>query len=232
MKKRVAAIIPARAGSKGVKNKNIRLLNGKPLIEYTLDAALSTTSIDQIVVSTNFEPVMDIVDRHPNVSLYRRPEGLATDTATRDDVFIDAVEYLRKKHGEFNYYIYLQPTSPLRVSEDIENALSIAIERDALSVVSVCECDHTPLWSNVLPENHSLENFISREILIKNRQELPTYYRLNGAIYLVEGRMAASGCIDLFGPRSLAYIMPRERSIDIDTEVDLLFTELIISRTI
>ena len=229
MKEHVAAIIPARAGSKGVKNKNIKLLSGKPLIAHTIDAALEAGSIGRIVVSTDSEQVMEIAAGYGNVDILPRPDELATDTASGIEVFLHGITHIRRAYGEFDYYLYLQPTSPLRGPEDIEGALALAVEKQADSVVSVCECEHSPLWCNVLPEDFSLEGFIGPDVRGKNRQELPRYYRLNGAIYIVSSCLARTGKIDFFGPRSYAYPMPVRRSVDIDSPEDFYYAEVLLS---
>lgn len=230
MKPHVAALVPARAGSKGVKNKNIRLLNGKPLIAHTLDTAMAVDSIERVIVTTDSEQVMEIAGTYAKVDLLVRPNELATDAASGIDVFRHGIEHVQKKYGDFDYYVYLQPTSPLRAPEDVEEAIRIAVERNALSVVSVCECAHHPLWCNELPESLSLEGFIPPEIRGKNRQDLPVYYQLNGAVYLVAAELAKSSSIDFFGPRSFACVMPKGRSVDIDTEEDFCFAEMLFSR--
>ena len=230
MNPRVAAIVPARAGSKGVKNKNIRALNGKPLIAHTLDTVLAVDLVKRIVVSTDSDQVMEIAAAYAKVGLLARPKELATDTASGIDVFRHGIQHVRMKYGDFDYYVYLQPTSPLRAPEDIQKALSIAVKKGALSVVSVCECAHHPFWCNVLPKTLSLEGFIPAAIRGKNRQDLPTYYQLNGAIYVVSAELGNSTLFDFFGPRSFACVMPKDRSIDIDSEEDFLLAELILSQ--
>ncbi len=232
MNPHVAAVIPARAGSKGVKNKNIKKLNGKPLISYTLETALAVNFIEQIVVSTDSEQVMEIAAAYAKVDLLARPKELATDTASGIDVFRHGIQHVRMKYGDFDYYVYLQPTSPLRAPEDIEEAIRIAVQRKALSVISVCECAHHPLWCNVLPDSLSLEGFIPPEIRGKNRQDLAVYYQLNGAFYLVAAELANSSSFDFFGPRSFACVMPKDRSVDIDSEEDFIYAEMLFSRKV
>ena len=227
-KSRIAAVVPARGGSKGLRDKNIRPLNGKPLIGYTLECALASGVVDVLAVSTDSERIAGVASAYPGVEIIPRPPLLATDTASGPDVLAHGMAFLTERHGPFDYFFFLQPTSPLRAPGDLRDALALAAEKDALSVVSVCECGHHPLWSNVLPGDLSLESFLRPEVRGKNRQELPRYYQLNGAVYLVSSRIPGRERIDFFGPRSYALVMPRNRSVDIDTLEDFLFAEVLL----
>jgi len=120
----------------------------------------------------------------------------------------------------------LQPTSPLRTSKDIINAVKLAFEKDADVILSVCEAEHSPLWTNILPNDFSMKHFIREEIKGKNRQQLPKLLRLNGAIYLAKVEYFLK-TKDWFGEKSYAYIMPRERSIDIDDYIDFKLAEIL-----
>jgi len=129
----------------------------------------------------------------------------------------------------FDWIMNLQPTSPLRNSEDILKACALMILHRARAVVSVCEVDHHPLWSNILPDDQCMEHFIRPEILNANRQKLPKHYRLNGAIYLAEWeflRLQKSW----YGKDTYAYIMPKERSVDIDTTIDFALAEALLGK--
>ena len=125
----------------------------------------------------------------------------------------------------------LQPTSPLRSSEDILNACSLMTRRQAKAIVSVCEVDHHPWWSNTLPGDHCMEHFIRPEILNVNRQSLPKYYRLNGAVYLAEWDFLREQK-SWYGKYTYAYIMPKERSVDIDTVLDFAWAELLLTKAL
>ena len=186
------AIIPARSGSKGLKDKNIKLLNGKPLIAYSIEAAKKSEIYSHILVSTDSER-------------YGEEMGIVFDTFT-----------------------LLQPTSPLRKYEDIKKAYELFKEKDAIAVVSVCEMEHSPLWSNTLPENNSLSGFL-RADSNKQRQKLETFYRINGAIYMADVKAFLENT-NLYREDCYAYKMPAERSIDIDTELDFKIAETIINQ--
>jgi len=216
----ILTIIPARGGSKGLPGKNTKALGGKPLIAWTIEHATSCEYIDRIIVSTDNEEIAEISIEHGAEVPFMRPWELATDKAST----IDAIRHVLRWLGESEnfrprYVLLLQPTSPLRSREDIDRARDILVARNARSVVSVCETNHHPWWSNTLPENRNMKAFLRPEILNKSRQELPVYYRLNGAIYLAESEylLERNG---FFGPKTFAYVMPNERSVDIDSLLD------------
>lgn len=220
------AIIPARSGSKGLKNKNIKELNGKPLIAYTIEAAIESGSFDKVFVSTDSQQYADIAMEYGADASFLRSSQNSSDTAGSWDVVREVMDVLRGKGEEYDEIMLLQSTSPLRNSEDIVNAVNLLREKNGNAVVSLTECDHSPIWCNTLPESGIMDNFDREEYKDIPRQALPTYYRYNGAIYLVTveelyniEHMLEHGCY--------AYIMPQSRSIDIDTALDFLIAETI-----
>ncbi|WP_029688939.1 acylneuraminate cytidylyltransferase family protein [Thermoanaerobacter sp. A7A] len=227
--KTILALIPARGGSKGVPRKNIKLLLDKPLIAYTIEAALQVDFIDKVIVSTDDLEIAQISREYGAEVPFLRPYELATDEAKSIDVILHAMDWMEKEHGAFNLILLLQPTSPFRNSEDIKTALDIFFEKNAKAVVSVCEAEHSPLWMNTLNDDLNMKDFIRKNILNKNRQELGKYYRINGAIYIAEWDYLRQNKT-FFGDKTYAYIMPKERSIDIDTEMDFKFAEFLINR--
>jgi N-acylneuraminate cytidylyltransferase/CMP-N,N'-diacetyllegionaminic acid synthase len=224
---RIVAVIPARGGSKALPGKNVRPLGGRPLITWTIDAARGCPAVDRIVVSTDDE-VIAAAARAAGASVpFLRPAELATDTARSIDVVLHALDRLAADGEPFDVVVLLQPTSPLRTAADVGAALDLLFGRKAQAVVSVCETEHHPWWSNTLPPDGSLAWFLRPEVLNANRQQLPVFYRLNGAVYA--GRcdyVRAQG--GFFGPDTLAYKMPRERSVDIDTLLDFKLAELLL----
>jgi len=225
--KKFLAIIPARSGSKGIKNKNIIPLKGKPLISYTIESALESGIFDETIVSTDSEEIAEISKAYGAKVPFLRPYELATDEVSTLDVILHTLDYYISQKIFYDYFVLLQPTSPLRNSEDIVNAVELLFKKKADSVVSVCETDHSPLWSNVLPKDLSLNNFLSKEARNKPRQELPKYYRINGAIYIskIEHFLKER---DFYVKNSYAYIMPLDRSIDIDNYIDLKLAEILL----
>jgi N-acylneuraminate cytidylyltransferase/CMP-N,N'-diacetyllegionaminic acid synthase len=224
--KKFLAIIPARGGSKGIKNKNIVELKGKPLISYTIEEAKKCGIFDKIIVSTDSPEIAKISEKYGAEVPFLRPKKLAIDTASTVDVILHALDYFKAESEHYDYFVLLQPTSPLRKAEDILNAINLLFEKDADSIVSVCEVEHSPLFCNTLPEDLSLSNFIKKELRNKRRQDLPKYYRINGAIYIskIETFLKIK---DFYEGKSYAYIMPIERSIDIDNVIDLKLAELL-----
>src|SRR3989339_1726633 len=158
-KKNIIAIIPARAGSKGLPGKNIRLLLGKPLISWTIEHALSSKYIDKVIVSTDDRKIAEISRKCGAAVPFIRPAKLATDKAKGIDVILHAVRWFEKKRNKFDLIMLLQPTSPLRTAGDIEAAIELLFEKKAGAVVSVCETEHHPLWSNILPKDGNMKNF-------------------------------------------------------------------------
>ncbi|NCB70874.1 MAG: acylneuraminate cytidylyltransferase family protein [Clostridia bacterium] len=220
------AIIPARSGSKGLKDKNIRTFNGKPLLAYSIEAAQDSGKFDEVFVSTDSENYADIGRKYgAHVPFLRSPE-LSTDTASSWDVVKDVLTKFKNGNIQFDTIALLQPTSPLRTSQDIVNAFRIMHDKKANAVVSICEVDHSPLWCNTLPEDGSLVGFLPTELVTKTRQKLDTYYRINGAIYLVNvGYLFSSQTI--YDSRCYAYKMEKRHSIDIDDLVDFQIAEMI-----
>lgn len=222
------AIIPARSGSKGLKDKNIRSFNGKPLMAYSIEAALQSNQFDEVFVSTDSVQYAEIArDYGAHIPFLRSPEQ-SSDTASSWDVIKEVLECYRKLGITFDTLALLQPTSPLRNSDDITSAFRIMQEKQANAVVSVCEVDHSPLWCNVLPENGSMDRFLPKDLVAKGRQKLETYYRINGAIYLVNVPYLLSSQT-IYDHGCFAYKMDKRRSIDIDDLVDFQIAESLTS---
>lgn len=217
------AIITARSGSKGLKDKNIRQLKGKELMAYSILAAQKSGMFEEIYVSTDSDLYADIARKWGANVPFLRSESISGDKASSWDAVREAVAEYEKMGKAFDTITLLQPTSPLRTAEDICKGYALLEEKKADYVVSVCEMEHSPLWSNVLPDTCSMEGFMDSEA-DKPRQELPVYYRLNGALYIVRTQCLAEP-MDWYGKKSFAYIMPRERSIDIDTIMDFKMAE-------
>jgi len=216
--KRFLAIIPARSGSKGLKDKNIKELNGKPMIAYTIEAAKKSKIFDSIVISTDSQKYADISIEYGAEVPFLRPASLASDTSSSIDVIMHTIFELRKIGLKYDYFMLLQPTSPLRTEIHILEAIKLLFEKEANSIVSVCEVEHSPLLMNTLDESLSMEKFILQDAN-KRRQQLPKYYRLNGVIYLSDVKYFVE-YKDFYKERSFAYIMDKERSIDIDDQLD------------
>lgn len=223
------AIIPARSGSKGLKDKNIRLFNGKPLMAYSIEAALQSNQFDEVFVSTDSEQYAEIGRKYGAHVPFLRSAEHSSDSAPSWDVVKEVLECYSVCGTTFNTVALLQPTSPLRTAQDINNAFAIMQEKQANAVVSVCEVDHSPLWCNVLPENGSMDRFLPKDLATKGRQKLDTYYRINGAIYLVNVPYLLSSQT-IYDQGCFAYKMDKRRSIDIDDLVDFQIAESLVKR--
>ena len=218
------AIIPARSGSKGLKDKNIKLLKGKHLLAYSVEAALEANIFDEVMVSTDSEVYAEISRRYGAEVPFLRSAELSGDTAGSWDVVKQVLRRYMENGKEFDTICLLQPTSPLRTAEDILEAYRFMNEKNAEAVTSVCEVDHSPLWTMVLPEDCSLKEYNATCQGNAPRQQLATYYRFNGAIYIRKIRYV-DGEIELLEDDEYAFVMETKKSVDIDTELDFIIAE-------
>ncbi len=221
-------IITARSGSKGIKDKNIRHLAGKPLIAYTIENALQSRYIDEVMVSTDSDIYASIAKDYGANVPFLRSDRNSTDIAESTDVVLEVLEEYERLGQHFDDFILLQPTSPLRTCKNVNDAFQLFYEREADSIVSVCECEHSPLLSNVLPDDLSLFGFIKN---VERRQNLKKFYRLNGAIYISKVNMFKN-IRSFYGKNSYAYIMEQRESIDIDTELDFEYAEFLMIKEV
>ncbi|MBP7742355.1 MAG: acylneuraminate cytidylyltransferase family protein [Aliarcobacter sp.] len=215
MNKTFLAIIPARGGSKRLPRKNVLDLCGKPLIAWSIEAALKSKYISKIIVSSDDEEILNIAKEY-KADFIKRPYELASDTATTFDALKHTLENVEK----YDYVVLLQPTSPLRTEKHINEAIELLEEKNADAIISVCEMEHSPLWSNILDENLDMSNFLSDEVLNKRSQDLPKYYRLNGAIYICKIDKFLQNRGFFLKDKVFAYIMDKKDSVDIDEEID------------
>lgn len=216
------AIIPARGGSKRLPRKNILDLAGKPLISWSIEAALKSKFIDMAIVSSDDDEIISVAKKF-GAETIKRPIELASDTAAS----FDAIKHTIVNVEPYDYIILLQPTSPLRDEKHIDEAIEQLMKKNSDAVVSVCEMDHSPLWSNTLPENESMSNFLRDEMKNKRSQDLEKYYRINGAIYICKSDILLKEKSFFLKDNIFAYIMDRKSSIDIDEEIDFKIAEII-----
>ncbi len=219
---KVLAIIPARSGSKGLPDKNIIDLLGRPLMDYTIKAAIDSKCFEEVMVSTDSEKYAKIaIDCGANVP-FLRSEFTSSDTATSWDVVREVIGNYKRKGKNFDYIALLQPTSPLRTSDDIIRAFRLLDREDVHNVIAVTEVAHPIQWCFPLDKNCSMESFANSPYYQARRQDLEKYYQVNGAIYLVDASKIENPEYNLYKDSCFAYIMPGERSVDIDTEKDLI----------
>jgi len=222
------AIVPARGGSKSIPRKNIVPVAGKPLIAWTIEIALAAPVLDRVIVSTDDPEIADVASRHGAEVPFLRPAQLAQDDTPGIEPVLHAVRWL-DEHESYrpDYVMVLQPTSPLRTSQDIEAAVQLAREWQADGVVSVCPAHQHPYWMKSITEDGRLTDFLPLDRVCACRQALPPVYALNGAVYLAR-REVLLALETFYTDRTYAYIMPPERSLDIDTPWDLYVAELIL----
>lgn len=223
MNGKTAAVIPARGGSKRIPNKNKKIFNGKPMIQWTIEAALSSKAVDYVIVSSDDDQILEIAAQFDQVIAIKRPDELATDTASINDAIRHALTEV--EHLEIKNLMLLQPPCPLKKTEDIDNAMALFQQEKYASVVSVTEVEHPTDYAMLLDQEQSLDEFYEHLKEIPNRsQEFRKEYRLNGVIYIttVDNFMQHN---TLFNAPGRAYVMPRDRSIDIDLPVDFVIAE-------
>jgi CMP-N,N'-diacetyllegionaminic acid synthase len=216
----VLAIITARGGSKGLPRKNVRPLCGKPLIAWTIDAARQAGLVDRTILSTDDEEIAAVAREFSCEVPFMRSKQLAADDTPSLDVVLDALD----RAPGFELIVLLQPTSPLRTAEDIDAAIRLCVESNAPGCVSVCEADKSPYWMYTLDQAARMHPLMQERPVATRRQDLPTVHVLNGAVYVSRVDMLrAHRAFVVAG--TVAYRMPKNRSVDIDTELDLMRTE-------
>ncbi len=224
--RKILAIIPARGGSKGIPNKNIIDIGGNPLIKYTIDAALESKMLTHCVVSTDSDAISDVAKSCGAMVPFRRPDNLSDDKALSLPVMQHAVDFMESDQGLlYDIVVMLQPTTPLRQAKDIDNAIKLLFDTNADSVISVVDVEgHHPLRMKRVIDGR-LVNYIDQgHEDMRPRQELPPVYIRNGAIYATRRDILMKK--DSFtGADSRAYVMPSDRSVNIDTHEDLLLAK-------
>ena len=221
------AIIPARGNSKRLPRKNILPFAGKPLVQWSIEAALQCDFISKTVVSSDCPEILSI-SRLPGVDLHERPKTLALDESSSVDVVLDVL----KNYEKFSYIVLLQPTSPLRCSADISDAIK-CFERSwpLNSLISVCETDHNPILTNTLRKNKKMKNFFNKIQRDEKRLNSQNHYRINGAIYIISTDIFLENR-SFLNEETIAFIMKKEKSIDIDSKLDFEIAEFLKLNTV
>jgi CMP-N-acetylneuraminic acid synthetase len=218
------ALIPARGGSKGIPHKNIRQFAGKPLIAWTIEAALACPHIDDVVVTTDDVEIAEISRLWGARVPFMRPPELAQDSSPSIDVVMHALNQL----PGYDAVVLLQPTSPLRTVDDLNGLLVFARDQQAHAVVSIAEPAASPYWMYQLTSNRELKKLIETPDITR-RQNLPAVYALNGALYFANIEWLKQ-TQSFLTDETKGYVMTRENSLDIDTPLDWEFAELVMSR--
>jgi CMP-N,N'-diacetyllegionaminic acid synthase len=222
------AIIPARGGSKGLPGKNIKSLLGKPLIAYTIEAAIRSAAVEEVIISTDDQEIADVCKSFGGSVPFMRPDHLATDDSPAVDSYLYTIDRLEKERGiTIPEIMVLLPTCPLRTAEDIDNAADLYTQKQADSVVSYVEEHHPIYWHRKVDQEGRLFNFWDGENL-NNRQAFEKTYYPNGAIYIFKTEILRQR--KYYTQNSFAYIMPRKRSVDIDSIDDFELAEFFLKQ--
>ena len=217
------AVIPARGGSKGVPRKNIRMLAGKPLIAWTIDVAKQSAYLDRCIVSTEDTEIAAVAKKYGGDVPFMRPAELAADDTPGYMPIIHAMDSL----PNYDYAVILQVTSPLRTVEDIDRAIELCVDNDAPSCVSITKAEHSPYWMYKLDDKGIMQPLIKLSFEeFYQRQKLPPVHRLNGAMFVGKYDFVRANQ-GFLGDGVMGYIMPGERSYDIDSETDFRLCELL-----
>jgi len=220
-------LIPARGGSKGIPKKNIKKLNGKALIEYSLDIAKSLSNNDEICVTTDSTEIKETVENYGFKVPFLRPDNLSNDFAGMYEVIMHALDFYKTKGIEFDILVLLQPTSPLRTNDDVKEAIEM-YNKNLDMVVSVRESDANPYY-NIFEENGNGYLQLSKPSPdIVRRQDAPKVYLYNGAIYVLNVQSLYSKNINQF-EKIRKYVMSPEKSVDLDTLSDWNYCEYLMT---
>lgn len=225
---RSLAIIPARSGSKGLPDKNIINLNDKPLMFYTIDAALKSHCFDEVMVSTDSEYYAEIARKCGASIPFLRSEAMASDIAGSWDVVREVLNNYKNIGEQFDYVALLQPTSPLRDYSDIIEIFKLLNNLHVNNAISVTEVDHPVQWCFRMPDGGSMNEMAESPYSYMRRQDLEKYYLENGAIYLVDAKKILDPDYNFYSDNCHGFVMPKNKSIDIDSQIDLLIASVLL----
>lgn len=223
--KTVFAIIPARGGSKGLVGKNIEMVGGKPMLAWSIEAAKGSKYIDRTIISSDDNNIITVGEDFGGEVPFVRPEKLATDTSLTEDVLIHALDQMTEI---YDYIVLLQPTSPLRVTKDIDSAIKNCHDAGAPACVSVCESNKSPYLMYHLDESQKLKLVIEQKYITNRRQDFPETFTPNGAVFVAQVPWFRKN-LTFYGPDTIAFKMPAERSVDVDTILDLTLVKALLN---
>lgn len=230
-KSKILAVITARGGSKGLPGKNIKLLGGKPLIAYTIEVAKKSKLISHLIVSTDDKGIAEVAKRFGAEVPFMRPKELATDEAGHLGVMKHAVAFMEKKEGIiFDYVVILQPTSPFKTADDIDNTIKVISAKKADSAVSMIEVgkdNHPVKIKKIL--NGMVVPYCVKEKEGLRRQDIPVAYKRSGDVYVINRDLLMKKN-KIFGKRIAGFLVPSERSVDINNEFDWFRAEYILKK--
>jgi CMP-N,N'-diacetyllegionaminic acid synthase len=220
-----------RSGSKGVKDKNIRPLNGIPLFAHAAKAILSSQAYcggGTLLVNTDSKDYARLANEYGAITPFIRPESMARDNSPIREAIAHTFDFFDERVETFDLFALIQATSPFTTGADLDRAVSVLRDEPRVnSVISVTEVDVPPVWCNTLDETLSMKDFLSKETRQKNRQELPQYYRVTGAVRIARWADFRANNYDWYFDDSKAVLIDRARSIDIDSEEDFSYAEFL-----
>jgi CMP-N,N'-diacetyllegionaminic acid synthase len=222
----MVGLIPARGGSKGLPRKNIRSFAGKPLIAHTIQAALAAQHLHRVVVTTDSEEIAQIARQWGADVPFLRPAELAQDNSQAVDAYIDALARLREAGEKMDDVCILQPTSPLRLSSDIDASIALFYAEKADAVISICLAPHPATWFRTLDARGVVRPLFKQEKHFENRQQEEVHYIPNGAMFVLRSDFLRERK-GYYSERTFGYLMPEERSIDIDDLADMQMAEIL-----
>lgn len=223
--KKVLAVIAARGGSKGLPRKNILDVGGRPLLAWSIEAARKSKFLDRFVLSSDDDEIIRVGGKWDCEAPCKRPHDLAGDKTPLGDVLVHMLEEIKEP---YDYIVLLQPTSPLRTAEDIDHCIELCHKRNAPACVSVSVSAKSPYWMFRVDDVGKMTPFLEMDGLRHQRQNLPTAYAANGAVYVAEIPWFREN-MSFYSADTVSYVMPPERSVDVDTGLDLLFVEAIMA---
>ncbi|WP_263810685.1 cytidylyltransferase domain-containing protein [Salinibacter pepae] len=223
----VLGVILARGGSKGLPRKNVRDLAGKPLIAWTIEAGHESEDLDRLILSSDDKEIMTVGEEYGCEVPFRRPDEFARDDTPSIDALLHAVDQVES----YEYIVLLQPTSPLRTADDIDATIACCHRNGGTACVTVTETDKPPQWMYTLGENNRLDPVMDRDEAITRRQEATTTYIPNGAVY-VAGTTCLREHETFYTDATIGHPMPLERSVDVDTALDLAWCDVLLERNL
>ncbi|WP_078555812.1 cytidylyltransferase domain-containing protein [Bacillus alkalicellulosilyticus] len=223
--KRILGIIPARGGSKGIPRKNIKDLGGKPLLAWTIEEAKKSKYIDKLILSSEDEEIISIAKKWGCDVPFKRPNELAEDNTPGSEPVVHALQHL----PGYDYVVLLQPTSPLRSIEDIDGCIRKCYESNSYSCVTVTTAEKSPYWMYKVNGEGRMSQIIRQDKLESRRQDVPMVYSLNGAVYVAKVKEFLSEK-SFITEDTLAYVMSKINSIDIDDQDDFSYVQYLIEK--
>ncbi|WP_122641314.1 acylneuraminate cytidylyltransferase family protein [Romboutsia sp. Marseille-P6047] len=224
--KKFLAIIPARAGSKGIKDKNIISINGKPLIAYSIEAALKSKYIDKVVVTTDGQKIASVSKKYGAEVPFIRPSYLASDKSKTIDTVMHCIDEVKKLGEEYDYMVLLQPTQPMREAFHIDEAIELILEKDEEALVSISKVKEHPVLMRTIDEDGYCKNLLNVSSTVR-RQDFPEFYKVNGAIYInkINENLNLETSLN---DNKLTYIMDENYDVDIDEMLDVHIAEILL----